>query len=191
MRTAALVLLLIGAALGAAWYHGFMPGGLSRPEASVVTAASGDATVPPPPFRISATLISPQQRVVHLQLLDTVRKPYGPSITAIEGETVEGYLVERIDNHRVYFKRDGLWFRIDVGADRIVQDEIPPPATVKQKERAMNFVPPPENIEEIRKEAAIFIEKLKEQPDFKRALEARRRQHLEQQAGTTPERAAP
>ena len=185
MRVGVLLVLLIGTALGAAWYHGLMPE-LPPPVASVISnVTGGDAMPPPPPFRISATLLSASQRSAHLQLLDAARKPYGALIAANEGETVEGYRVERIDNHRVYFKRDGHWFRLDVGADRIEQADAPPPVAAHQKERAGKFIPPPENIEEIRKDAAVFIEKLKEQPDFNRALEERKLQR-QQQSQSTP-----
>ena len=185
MRIGVLLALLIVTALGAAWYHDLTPE-LPPPVASVISSVTGTAAAPPPPpFRISATLLSASQRTAHVQRLDAARKPYGALIAANEGETVDGYRVDRIDNHRVYFKRDGHWFRLDVGADRSEPVATPPPVAAHQKERTGKFIPPPENIEEIRKDTAIYIEKLKEQPDFKRALEERKLQR-QQQSQSTP-----
>jgi len=185
--TGMLVVLLIGAALGAVWYHGLVPDLSPPPEASGVTSAPGAATVPPPPFRITGTLLSPETKIVQLVILDAARQPQGAPISAQEGETVAAYLVQRIDNHRVTFEREGQLFLMHVGGDRVVQDDTPPApaAPVKQKERTANFIPPPANIEEIRKDTAIYIEKLKEQPDFKRALEERKLQR-QQQTQTAP-----
>lgn len=185
MRTGVLVTLLLAAAAGAAWYYGFAPVPAPPPSAAIATD-SPRAAVAPPPFRVTGTLISPGSKVVHLVILDSERRPQGEPVSAKEGETVAAYLVQRIDNHRVYFERDGQLFLMHVGGDRVVLDDAPPPANARQKERTGNFIPPPENIEAIRKDTAVYIEKLKEQPDFKRALEERRRQHLEQQAGAAP-----
>lgn len=185
MRTGVLATLLLSAAAGAAWYfYGVAP---APPPATPVVTDTPTVMVAPPPFRITGTLISPETKVVHLVILDAERQPQGDAISAQEGETVAAYLVKRIDNHRVYFERDGQLFLMHVGGDRVVQDDTPAPTNpAKQKERTGQFIPPPANIEAIRKDTAIYIEQLKEQPDFKRALEERRRQHLEQQAGAAP-----
>jgi len=196
MRTVAarripVLVLLLGAlgAGGALYYYGNWPGkGPAESATSPADPAAAVATVhgvPPPPFRITGTLLSPETKIVHLVILDTARQPQGAPISAKEGETVAAYLVKRIDNHRVYFEREGQLFLMHVGGDQIVQDDAPAPEPVKQKERTANFIPPPENIEEIRKDTAIFIEKLKEQPDFKRALEERKLQR-QQQTQTAP-----
>lgn len=185
MRIGVLLALLVVTALGAAWYHGLTPE-LPPPVASVISnVTDATATPPPPPFRISATLLSATQRTAHVQRLDAARKAYGAQIAANEGETVDGYRVERIDNHRVHFTRDGHWFRLDVGADRSEPVDTPPPVAGHQKERTGKFIPPPENIEAIRKDTAVYIEKLKEQPEFKRALEERKLQR-QQQSQSTP-----
>ncbi len=155
MRIGVIVALLIGAALGAAWYYGFYgfapaPDFTSAPglppplDASGVTGAPGAVTVPPPPFRVSATLLSPSQRVAHVQVLDAALQPQGPSVSVTEGETLEGYRVHSINNNRVYFEREGQLFLVHVSGDGAVHDDARPlpaqdawslPAALTQKQQ--------------------------------------------------------
>ncbi len=145
-----------------------------------------------PPFRVTGTVIAPPEKFVHLLVLDKKGNEEG-TMRVREGEVVNGYLIKQIDNHRVYFEREGKTFRIDVGNDKpAVEDpaprlkKTPDQQPVQQKERKATFIPPPDNIEEIKKQTDAFIEKLKEHPEFNKRLEEKKRQPREQQEHAAP-----
>lgn len=145
-----------------------------------------------PPFRVTGTVIAPPERFVHLLVLDEKGNEEG-TLRVREGEAVKGYLVKQIDNHRVYFEREGKTVRIDVGNDRPAIEEptprlnkAPNQQPAQQKERKATFIPPPDNIEEIKKQTDAFVEKLKDHPEFKKRLEEKKRQIREQQERPAP-----
>lgn len=141
------------------------------------------AAVPPPPFFIKGTVISPQSRLAHVAVLDDTRREK-QTFEVREGESLEGYRLARIENHRVYFERDGAMFLLPVGGSTPVS-EPPPPAdarrTVPEKERSGEFVPPPANIEEIRRETESFVERLRQDPEFQKNLGQKKRELAERQ----------
>jgi type II secretory pathway component PulC len=145
-----------------------------------------------PPFRVTGTVIAPPERFVHLLVVDEKGNEEG-TMRVREKETVKGYLIKQIDNHRVYFEREGKTFRIDVGNDKPAVEEHTPGFTktpeqqpVQQKKRKATFIPPPDNIEEIKKQTDAFIEKLKEHPEFKKRLEEKKQQLREQGKQAAP-----
>jgi len=144
------------------------------------------AEVPPPPFFVKGTVLSPDSRLAHVAVLDDAQREK-QSYQVREGETLEGYRLARIDNHRVYFERDDVVFLLPVGGSKPAT-EPPVPADarrlVPQKERTGEFVPPPANIEEIRRETDSFVERLRQNPEFQNALERRKRKHQERQGAT-------
>jgi type II secretory pathway component PulC len=144
------------------------------------------AAVPPPPFFIKGTVLSPDSRLAHVAVLDDAQRERQVHQVR-EGETLEGYRLARIDNHRVYFERDGVVFLLPVGGSQPAL-ETPVPADaqrlVPQKERTGEFVPPPANIEEIRRETDSFVEQLRQNPEFRKALEQKQRELQERQGAS-------
>ncbi len=181
--------------LGLAAAAGYWAGLRSSPQPPPVvvmrpTPPEQRGAVPPPPFFIKGTVLSPESRLAHVAVLDDAQREK-QSYQVREGETLEGYRLARIDNHRVYFERDGVVFLLPVGGS-LAAAEPPVPADaqrlVPQKERTGEFVPPPANIEEIRRETDSFVERLRQNPEFRKTLEQKTRERQEQQeaAGKSP-----
>jgi hypothetical protein len=142
-------------------------------------AAGIEKPLAAPPFRVAGTVIAASGRLAQLVPLDAARRPAGGPVQAREGETVLGYRIAHIDNHRVYFEKDGHHFRLDVGADESAAADaapLPPTTEVTSKERPARFVPPPANIEEVRANTEAFVERLQQNPDFRRRLDEKRRE---------------
>ena len=116
-----------------------------------------------PPFLISGTVIAPATKIALIVILDE----QGRALQALrlhEGETVNGYQVAQIREEHVLFERDGHTFLVRVGNDRQgrATDVVVPVA--RKREIAGEFVPPPNNIEEIKKQTDLVIERLKGNP---------------------------
>jgi type II secretory pathway component PulC len=145
------------------------------------------AAVPPPPFYIKGTVLSPDSRLAHVAVLDDAQNEK-QSYQVREGETLEGYRLARVENHRVYFERDGVVFLLLVGGSK-PETEPPPPADaqrlVPQKERTGEFVPPPANIEEIRRETDSFVERLRQNPELQKSRERRKNREIQERQEVT------
>lgn len=141
------------------------------------------------PFRVTGTVLAPREKFVHLLVLDEKGKEEG-TVRVREGESIKGYRVTQIENQYASFEKDGQTVRIAVGNDRLVSEEKKPRPRTSQAppmEMKGRIVPPPENVEEVRKEAERFFEKLREHPEFKkRLLEEKKRQLGEQQEKVSP-----
>lgn len=153
------------------------------------------AQIPPPPFFVRGTFVSPEIRTAQVSVHDKDNKVVA-SYSVKEGDTLEGYLVKGIYNHLVYFERDKAVFVIAVGSSRIEAPSMLPADAFRgnfpQKERTIEFVPPPENIEEVRKQAEAFVDRLRQDPEFQKVLEKKKKEIMEQQmrqgAGTGVQR---
>ncbi len=145
------------------------------------------AAVPPPPFFIKGTVISPESRLAHVAVLDDTQREK-QTYQVREGETLEGYRLAHIENHRVYFEREGVIFLLPVGGSKPAT-EPPVPADaqrlVPQKERTGEFVPPPANIEEIRRETDSFFEQLRQNPELQKSRERRKNREIQERQGAT------
>lgn len=185
MSGARRLILTASAVLAAAGLVAYLwlSGGGERPSVRG-NENTADGTYKPlaaPPFRVAGTVIAAAARSAQLVPLDAARRPAGEPVQAQEGESVLGYRIARIDNHRVYFEKDGVLFRLDVGADESAAAEaaLPTPsAEVTSKERPARFVPPPANIEEVRANTEAFVNLLRQNPDFQRRLDEKRRELL-------------
>jgi type II secretory pathway component PulC len=131
--------------------------------------------VQPPPFLVVGTVLSPETKVVALTILDD----QGNSTRAVklhEGDSVEGYRVAKIQMDQVLFERDGQTFSIRVGNDRQPAPRIAPAIPYqRRKEVRGEFVSPPDNIEEVRRQTDEFIQRLKGNPEFQKGLDQLRR----------------
>jgi type II secretory pathway component PulC len=145
------------------------------------------------PFRVTGTVLAPREKFVHLIVFDEQGKEEG-TIRVREGEKIKGYVVKQIEDHRVCFEKDGQELRIDIGNPGAVSDEKRPRSVSSQApplEMKGKIVPPPDNIEELKKEAENFFKKLEEHPEFKRRLEEKKRQIRERQEGAAPAQKSP
>jgi type II secretory pathway component PulC len=137
-----------------------------------------------PPLLVAGTLISPPTRIALIVILDEQGKATGER-KLHEGEDVNGYRIAKIHQDMVYFERDGRTFPIRVGNNR---QTIPTTIDVvtrfeRTKEKPANFVPPPDDIEDIKKQTETFMERLKESPEFQKGLEEMRRRLRERSEG--------
>jgi hypothetical protein len=140
----------------------------NSPEAAVPTHA--------PPLLVAGTLISPPTRIALIVTLDEQGKATGER-KLHEGEDVNGYRIAKIRQDMVYFEKDGRTFPIRVGNNR-----QPVPTTInivtpyeRKKEKPTNFIPPPDDIEDLKKQTETFMERLKGSPEFQKGLEEMRR----------------
>jgi type II secretory pathway component PulC len=135
----------------------------------------GSVVVQAPPFLVVGTVLSPDTKVVAITILDE----QGKSTRALklhEGDSVEGYRVARIEMDQVLFERDGRTFPIRVGNDRQPAQRIAPAIPYERKKPVRaEFVAPPDNIEEIRKQTDEFVQRLKENPEFQKGMDQLRR----------------
>ncbi len=145
----------------------------------------------PAPFRVTGTVIAPREKFVHLIVFDEQGREEG-TIRVREGEAIKGYVVKQIKDRGVYFEKDGQELRIDIGNPGTVSDEKRPRSVSSQApplEMKGKLIPPPDNIEEIKKEADIFFKKLEEHPAFKKRLE--KKHQLREQQETAPSLVTP
>jgi type II secretory pathway component PulC len=158
------LLLLVGVS---AW------AGEEGPSANLPSAAVPTHT---PPLLVAGTLISPPTRIALIVILDEQGKAMGER-KLHEGEDVNGYRIAKIHRDMVYFERDGRTFPIRVGNNR-----HPGPTTInvvtpyeRKTEKPATFIPPPDDIEDVKKQTETFMERLKERPEFQKGLEEMRR----------------
>jgi len=129
-----------------------------------------------PPLLVAGTVISPPTRIALIVILDEQGKATSER-KVHEGEDVNGYRIAKIHQDMVYFERDGRTFPIRVGNNR-----QPIPTTInvvtpyeRKKDKPANFIPPPDDIEDVKKQTETFMERLKESPEFQKGLEEMRR----------------
>ena len=139
-----------------------------------------------PPLLVTGTVISPPTKIALIVILDEQGKALS-EIKLHEGEAVEGYRITKIQQDTVFFERDGQTFPIRVGNNR-----RPVPTTIevvtpyeRKKEKPANFIPPPDDIEDVKKQTETFMERLKENPEFQKGLEDMRRRLRERSEAPT------
>lgn len=138
-------------------------------------------TVPPPPFRIMGTLLSPTGRAAIIAVVEAdVERP---SQKVGEGETLEGYLLQRIEMHRVYFEKDGTRFMLVVGGSQPSPPSVLPDDAIlptEPREPKMMIVPPPAEVEQVHRDMKELFERMRQSPKFRDAKERKRREIEEQ-----------
>ena len=189
MRFCGLALFLLPALLGGGmvWGGGEGESGKSAPTISPKKEEGLTGSVGLPPLRVSGTVISPPMKTAFIVILDEECKEAGIR-RAGEGETVEGYRVVLIQTDRVSFERDGQTFVVPVRHDRPpVPSTVPAFPSPETQEGSAETVPSPAEIEEMRKTAESFFERLQQNSDFKEAVEEVERR-LEASGGKRPNR---
>jgi type II secretory pathway component PulC len=133
---------------------------------------SNNGSSPPPPhLLVSGTIISPSARIALVVTLDGQGRRTDER-RVHEGETVDGYRVARIRDDQVVFERDGKPFLIRVGNNRQPALTIDVAVPYQQKsEISGRFVPPPDDLETLKKQAHAISERLRQSPAFQKGLE--------------------
>jgi hypothetical protein len=160
-----------------------------------------------PPFTVAGTVIHPPASSVLLKI-PVEDSGNGDESEAQqwfhEGDTISGYEIIRIEKDLVIFRHEDRIIRLAVGyghatMERTSSEQVGPVVSPKRgqlipagqeivpdfpssndREIQARFIPPPEDIDDIRKETGIFLEKLVSDPDFIREAEALRSRMLRQ-----------
>jgi len=89
-----------------------------------------------------------------------------------EGAIVAGYRVVSIHPDRVVFERDGHSFFVRIGTERQDAPTLASPTLYGGKRTApLTVIAPPANIEEIRQQAGVFVDRLKANPEFQNGVD--------------------
>jgi len=126
------------------------------------------------PFRVSGTLISPPTRIALVVLLDEQGKATG-EVKLHEGDIFEGYRLVSIEAHEVVFEQRGRTVSVKVGNDLPAAPTsavVPVIPHERTKPRPGTIIPPPDNIEEIRRQTETFLEQLRQNAEFQKGLDA-------------------
>ncbi len=129
-----------------------------------------------PPFAVTGTVIANPTRIATVILLDGRGKALGEMLLR-EGDIVEGYSVAAIQEDAVLFDRGGHTFAISVAHTRSsisTAAEIVIPYE-RRKGKVTNVIPPPDNIDDIKRQSEVVIHRLQENQQFRRSLEEVRR----------------
>jgi type II secretory pathway component PulC len=136
------------------------------------------------PFVVAGTMTAPPTKFAVISMSGPEGKA-GAQMLASEGAVVAAYRVVSIHPDRVVFERDGHTFSVRVGTER--QDELTPPTPYVRKGTApLRVVAPPANIEEIRQQTAVFLERLKANPEFQNRVDAMLRRVREREGASQP-----
>ncbi len=186
-------LLLVGSE-PRAWAAG------AQDQEHAVAAEASTTTEPPQTepqilssLRVSGTVTSPVEKRALIVSVDEQGKQIS-TVVAKEGDTVLGYLVTRINRDQVSFERGGQTLIIAVGSDRLPDPRPSSPRIVpdvpyqRKKELTVEFVPAPENLEELKKGTDVFFDRLRANPEFRQAIEGLRGRVLERLQIPAPSR---
>jgi hypothetical protein len=138
------------------------------------------------PFLVAGTMTAPPTKLAVISMVGPDGKA-GAQVLAGEGAVVAACRVVSIHPDRVVFERDGLTFVVRVGAER--QDALTPPPTtpyVRKGTAALKVIAPPANLEEIRQQTGVLIERLKANPDFQSRVNAMLRRVREREGVPQP-----
>jgi hypothetical protein len=163
------------------------------PESSTTAEPAKTASQILPSLRVSGTLTSPLERRALIVGVDEQGKQIS-SVVAKEGDTVLGYLVTRINRDQVSFERGGQTFIVAVGNDRSGDPMPSSPRMVpdvpyqRKKELTADFVPAPENLDEVKTATDAFFDRLRANPEFQQTIEKLRGRVLERLQTPAPSR---
>ena len=138
------------------------------------------------PFAVAGTMTAPPTKFAVISMIGREGKA-GSQMLASEGAVVATYRVASIHADRVVFEREGHTFVVRVGSDR--QDALTPAPTtpyVRKGAAPLRVVAPPANIEEIRQQTSVFVERLKANPTFQNSVDAMLRRVREREAAAQP-----
>jgi len=122
------------------------------------------------PFLVSGTIIAPSTRIALIVVLDE----HGAAVQECrshEGDTINGFQIARIAEEHVVFQRGGQTFTLRVGNQSPGGADGETRSAGGRPEIAGGLVPPPDNIEEIKKDTEALVERLKGNPLFQQGLE--------------------
>jgi hypothetical protein len=181
---------------------------------STPTFAADDppAAENPPPFTVAGTAITSRQKSVLIVTVGKDKKEnHGKETWVHEGESFGDYKVIKVNKDKVLFEHKGKQFLMAVGYGRYspraassvspaegkdLRGKLVPPSRAvspalpaeKDKQTEAKFVPPPENVDEVRANAQSFLSQLRKNPEFMKQVEELRQRMLKQQTknGTAP-----
>jgi len=131
-----------------------------------------DVESPPDlPFAVAGTVTAPPTKRAVLSMIGPEGRT-GAQMLAGEGEIVAGYRVVSIHPDRVVFERDGHAFFVRIGTERQDAPTLASPTLYGGKRTApLTVIAPPANIEEIRQQAGVFVDRLKANPEFQNGVD--------------------
>jgi hypothetical protein len=126
------------------------------------------------PFAVAGTMTAPPTKRAVISMIGPEGRA-GAQMLAGEGAVVAGYRVVSIHPDRVVFERDGHSFFVRIGTERQDASTLAPPTLSGGKRTApLTVVAPPANIEEIRQQTGVFVERLKANPEFQKGVDTTR-----------------
>jgi type II secretory pathway component PulC len=139
------------------------------------------------PFVVAGTMTAPPTKFAVISMIGREGKA-GAQMLASEGAVVAAYRVVSIHPDRVVFERDGHAFFVRVGAEQ--QEALNAQGSTTQYVRTrsapLRVVAPPANIEEIRQQTGVFVERLKANPEFQKSLDTMLRRVREREGTSQP-----
>jgi hypothetical protein len=137
------------------------------------------------PFAVAGTMTAPPTKRAVISMIGPEGRT-GAQMLAGEGAIVAGYRVVSIHPDRVVFERDGHSFFVRIGTERPGAPTLAPPTLYGGKRTApLTVIAPPANIEEIRQQTGVFVERLKANPEFLKGVDAMLRRVREREAAPT------
>ena len=123
------------------------------------------------PFAVAGTMTAPPTKRAVISMIGPEGRT-GAQMLAGEGAIVAGYRVVSIHPDRVVFERDGHSFFVRIGTERQDAPTLASPTLYGGKRTApLTVIAPPANIEEIRQQAGVFVDRLKANPEFQNGVD--------------------
>ena len=123
------------------------------------------------PFAVAGTMTAPPTKRAVISMIGPEGRA-GAQMLAGEGAVVAGYRVVSIHPDRVVCERDGHSFFVRIGTERQDAPTLAPPTLYGGTRTApLTVVAPPANIEEIRQQTGVFVERLKANPEFQKGVD--------------------
>lgn len=163
-----------------------------------------------PPFTVAGTAITSKQKsVLIVAASEDKKEKHGKEIWVNEGEPFGDYKVIKINKDKVLFEHKGKQFLMAVGYGRYsprpassispakgkdLRGKLVPPSEAvspalpaeKDKQTEARFIPPPENVDDVRENTRSFLSQLRKNPEFMKQVKVLRQRMLKQQAQKGP-----